>query len=268
MVYTKRLADIAAAYNIRYDYNFEAWRRFSGERKKKFEIGKITEEMVGENIMRNKLNYVRYYDDDLILEESDEGVLVCICGADTCHSLSKLYHTGTNEAFLVGSKCISLAEGQEDYINKKNCAKKNGLCDECKEPIVFRGKNKNITTKNNSRIYFNSRHIWECKKLCDNCCDIAFKKVIARQIEQNKILHEEEQARISKLKAEREENENIKKDPKNKHLLNISYDDKDKYKLQFGTLWDPKIKKWYWIGLIDKIPDEIKPLLIKDVHMI
>jgi len=147
MVYTKRLAEIAAPYNIKYDYNFEAWRRFSGERKKKFEIGKITEEMVGENIMRNKLNYVRYYDDDLILEESDDGVLVCICGEDTCHSLSKLYHSGTNEAFLVGSKCISLAEGQEDYINKKNCAKKNGLCDECKEPIVLRGKNKNKTTK-------------------------------------------------------------------------------------------------------------------------
>jgi hypothetical protein len=264
MVYTKRLAEIAAPYNIKYDYNFEAWRRFSGERKKKFEIGKITEEMVGENIMRNKLNYVRYYDDDLILEESDDGVLVCICGEDTCHSLSKLYHSGTNEAFLVGSKCISLAEGQEDYINKKNCAKKNGLCDECKEPIVLRGKNKNKTTKNISRIWFrlnlNQYMINLTEKLCDNCCGIAYKK-------QNEI----KQIKETRLKREREAEEvknKIKKDPKNKHLLNISYDDKDKYKLEFGTLWDPKIKKWYWIGLIEEIPDEIKPLLIKDVHMV
>jgi hypothetical protein len=249
MVYNKRMAEIAEPYNIAYNKDFEAWQRMLGiGGKKKFELGKITEKIVGENIMINKLNYVRYDDHDLVLKESDDGVLVCICGEDTCHSLSKLYHKGSGTAFLVGSKCITLAEGQEDYINLKKCAKKNGLCDECKEPIVFKGKNKNSTKKN----FVSS---------CDNCINIKKQELLEKLKKEN----EEARIRVAKLIAEREEYEIIKKDPKNKHLLNISYANKDKYK-EYCTGFDFKIKKWYWIGLIHKIPDEIKEFLIKDIH--
>ncbi len=38
--------------------------------------------------------------------------------------------------------------------------------------------------------------------------------------------------------------------------------DKAEHK-KFGTEWDAKIKKWYWVGLIDKIPDELMDKLIK-----
>ena len=41
--------------------------------------------------------------------------------------------------------------------------------------------------------------------------------------------------------------------------LNISFDDKDKYK-KYGTKWNPNVKKWYWSGCKDKLPPELIPL--------
>lgn len=270
MVYCKRLAEIAKPYDIEYNKDFDAWQRkpkpdMLGQYGRKFEIGKITELMVGENIMLNKINYVRFADKDLILEEAEGQVLVCICGEDSCHSLSKLYHSGTDTAFLVGSKCITLAEGQEDYINLKKCGIKNGLCEECKIPIVFKGKNKN-TTKNYGTIKISSitphYDVVNSYKLCDKCIDTLYTKLQTRILEKEKKEREEKKAREEAERAKRLEYEIIRKDPKNKHLLNISFAEKDKYR-EFGTEWDAKLKKWYWVGLIDKIPDEIKKFLIK-----
>lgn len=270
MVYCKRLAEIAKPYDIEYNKDYDAWQRKSAVTK--FEIGKITELMVGENIMQNKLNYVQYHDKDLTLEEAEGQVLVCICGEDSCHSLSKLYHRGTDTAFLVGSKCITLAEGQEDYINLKKCGKNNGLCDQCKIPIVFKGKNKN-TTKNyaTTKISSITSHydVVNSYKLCNKCIDTLYTKIQTRFLEKARKEREEREAKAKKEREEREaerakrlEYEIIRKDPKNKHLLNISFNEKDEYK-KFGTEWDAKIKKWYWVGLIDKIPDELMDKLIK-----
>jgi hypothetical protein len=76
--------------------------------------------------------------------------------------------------------------------------------------------------------------------------------------EELKKIREEREARMRKEREEKEEWE-----AENKHLLNISYADKDKYKLEFKTRWDPEIKKWYWIGLIADMPEKLKSKLIK-----
>lgn len=49
---------------------------------------------------------------------------------------------------------------------------------------------------------------------------------------------------------------------KRKIYLNISYADKDKYK-KLGTRWDADIKKWYWLGCVADMPQELFEKLIK-----
>jgi hypothetical protein len=40
--------------------------------------------------------------------------------------------------------------------------------------------------------------------------------------------------------------------------LNISYDEKDYYKIKYKTKWNADNKFWYWQGDRDNIPDELK----------
>ena len=239
----EKIAFLREKYDVVYDSEYGAWRRLVGGYQHKYDLGVITEYITGDNVLNKGHNFVDYNDADI-------NEKICICGCNRCHTLSKLYHEYSDNVFLVGSSCIKKAGGQEDYENIKRCVKMNGLCGECKAPLILRGKNKNKTTKHNSRIWLISQYIPETDKLCNNCCDTAQKIIIERRIER--------EARMRKEREEKEEWE-----AENKHLLNISYADKDKYKLEFKTRWDPEIKKWYWIGLIADMPEKLKSKLIK-----
>ena len=292
----EKIAFLLEKYDVVYDSEYGAWRRLVGGYQHKYDLGVITEYITGDNVLNKGHNFVDYNDADI-------NEKICICGCNRCHTLSKLYHEYSDNVFLVGSSCIKKAGGQEDYENIKRCVKVNGLCGECKAPLILRGINKNKTTKHNSRIWLISQYIPETDKLCNNCCDTAQKIIIERRIERDAIMRkkaeeelkkirEEREAkmrkereekeeweaerlkkikeweaeRLKKIRKEREEEERlekIRKDPKNKHLLNISYADKDKYKLEFKTRWDADIKKWYWIGLIADMPEILKSKLIK-----
>ena len=253
-------------YDVVYDSKYGAWRRLVGGYQHKYDLGVITEYITGDNVLNKGHNFVDYNDADI-----DEKI--CICGCNRCHTLSKLYHEYSDNVFLVGSSCIKKAGGQEDYENIKRCVKMNGLCGECKAPLILRGINKNKTTKHNSRTWLISKYIPETDKLCNNCCDTAEKIIYTRMIKEREEEEarkearmikeaEERKAKMIKEREEKERLEKIRKDPKNKHLLNISYADKDKYK-KLGTRWDADIKKWYWIGLITDMPEELMDKLIK-----
>lgn len=273
----KKIAFLQEKYDVIYDTNYDAWRRLVGGHNSKFELGIITEYITGDNVLETGHNFVDYTD-----KEIDEKI--CICGCNRCNTLNKLYHEYSDNVFLVGSSCIKKAGGQEEYESNKRCVKANGLCDECKAPLILRGRNKNKTTKHNSRIWLISQYIPETDKLCNNCCDTAQKIIITRmrkereeeeareearleKIEEEKNarfekINEEWKAKMRKDREEKERLEKIRKDPKNKHLLNISYADKDKYK-KLGTRWDADIKKWYWLGCVADMPQELFEKLIK-----
>lgn len=43
-----------------------------------------------------------------------------------------------------------------------------------------------------------------------------------------------------------------------KYYLNIEYEEKDDFKKQYNTKWDPEKKKWYWLGQISKMPQVLR----------
>lgn len=130
-------------YNVIYDTRYDAWRRLIGGDMTKFELGIITEYITKDNVLTKGHNFVKYQDEEI--EEK-----VCICGCNRCNTLNKLYHNYSDNVFLVGSKCITKAGGQEEYENNKKCAKKNGLCRECFVPIIYKGHRANAKKNNNN----------------------------------------------------------------------------------------------------------------------
>jgi len=80
-----------------------------------------------------------------------------------CEKLYRLYHRKTNICFLVGSVCIRKA-GHPNFINDLKCGKKNGFCNKCNTPLIFRGKRQNsdknhkgvcLSCRKYERIYIN-----------------------------------------------------------------------------------------------------------------
>jgi hypothetical protein len=141
-------------YNVYYSNHYHAYVRTEGIwDRKNYELGKITELITGENLLTNGESYVDY-------KHHKEVGHICICGCPLCSILYRLYHKSSHICFLVGSKCITKA-GHENFINDANCAKKNGICIECKCPLIIQGKRKNTDKKliNIIKICINCRKI-------------------------------------------------------------------------------------------------------------
>lgn len=123
-------------YNVYYNELKGAWVRSQGKwNRRDFELGIITKLITGDNILIKGESYVDYNED---LERGQ----ICICGCPMCEKLYRLYHRKTDICFLVGSVCIRKA-GHPNFINDLNCGKKNGFCNKCNTPLIFRGDRKN-----------------------------------------------------------------------------------------------------------------------------
>jgi hypothetical protein len=131
MEISKELVDkLKETYNVFYNNVLNAWTRSQGKwNRKDFDLGKVTELITGDNILTNGNSYVDYQ------ENTEEGH-ICVCDCPLCSILYRLYHKQTDICFLVGSKCIEKA-GHDNFMKNAKCAKKNGICVECKFPLIL-----------------------------------------------------------------------------------------------------------------------------------
>lgn len=146
----EKLKTLYEVYRVYWSPGFNCWMREqtrSGN-EKKFELGEITKLITGENILTKGESYVN------INEDAIEGLSTCICGCCKCGGLYKIYNSNTDDAFLVGSKCVEKA-GHENFVSDLKCAKRNGRCKYCNVPLRFNGPRSNSKNKYN--------------KVCNDC---------------------------------------------------------------------------------------------------
>ena len=215
-------------YNLYYDHTEHAWMRSDGKwDKKSFDLGAVTKLITGENVMTKGNSYVQF----LALKIHGS---VCVCGCPLCNFLYPMYHKKTNICFMVGSECIKKA-GHENFVHDLKCAAKNGICLDCQQPLVFQGKRKNCNKKDS-----------RCR-----CIECYNKKKL---LEMHALRVREEERREEKRIREQERLSRIQK-----VFLNISYENKDKYKI-YNTKWDCEAKLWYWEGDINDLPEPLVAL--------
>jgi len=215
-------------YNLYYDYDLHAWMRSEGKwDKKSFDLGVVTKLITGENVMTKGNSYVRF------LAEKIDGN-ICVCGCPLCVFLYPMYHKKTHVCFMVGSECIRKA-GHENFVHDLKCAARNGVCLDCQQPLIFQGSRKNCDKK-------------ESRSRCIEC----YKKKRIRALEEERV--REEERREEKRVREQERLNRIQK-----VFLNITFKEKDKYKI-YVTRWDCEAKLWYWQGDFNDLPDPLVAL--------
>jgi len=215
-------------YNVFYDENQRAWMRSGGKwDKKSYDLGVVTKLITGENVMTKGNSYVQF------LAEKIDGN-ICVCGCPLCVFLYPMYHKKTHVCFMVGSECIKKA-GHQNFVHDLKCAARNGVCLDCQQPLIFQGSRKN------------------CDKKASRCrCLECYEK---KQL----IEHEERQVALRIVNEIRRRDEEERLSRIQKVLLNITFKDKDKYKI-YGTKWDCEAKLWYWKGDINDLPDQLVAL--------
>jgi hypothetical protein len=233
-------------YNVFYNENQGAWMRSEGKwEKKTYDLGVVTKLITGENVMTKGNSYVKYSGDKI------DG-RICVCGCPFCIYLYPMFHVQTHTCFMVGSECIKKA-GHENFVHDLKCAAKNGICLDCQQPLVFQGKRKNCNKKEN-------------RSACIEC-DTKKKLIIEeeRQVryekrrEEELLIEKERQIalRIANEIRRRDEQERLSRIQK--VFLNITFKEKDKYKI-YNTRWDCEAKLWYWEGDINDLPDPLVAL--------
>ena len=215
-------------HNLYYDEDQHAWMRSEGKwDKKNFELGAVTKLITGENVMTKDNSYVQY----LALKIHGN---VCVCGCPLSMYLYPMYHKKTNICFMVGSECIKRA-GHEHFVHDLKCAAKNGVCLDCQQPLIFMGNRKNCDKK--------ASRCW-----CLEC------------YEKKKLFEHEEEQRVQRnINQQRRRDEEERLSRIQKVFLNISYENKDMYKI-YGTKLDCEAKLWYWKGDINDLPDPLVAL--------
>lgn len=169
----------------------QAYMRSGGRWVKNEEhLGSVTELITGDNIYKKSSKYYCNYDDHQIPGS------ICICGCNLCTTLYRLTHIN-GISFMVGSSCITKA-GFDDFSNDVKCAKRNGLCIECKKPLILGGKRRN-SSKSISPICF------ECRKIYED------RKKLEREREIREAVKQEREWRERENERKREEYERIRR---------------------------------------------------------
>jgi len=225
-------------YNVEYDEKNKFWRRTISGKVRVQNIKDVMTIITGEEPTVS--NTFVDYKNNIV-----KGGRVCICGCGHCHNLYKLFDKKTHTCFLLGSDCINLTH--LNYSNDLKCGEKNGYCEECGIPLRLNGDRKNYNKK-------------RCDDTCNHCYDA--KQLVIRQQK----MQRDKQREIQKLEESRIHYEKIMQEHEEQLnriqtiFLNISFEDKDKYKSLYRTRWNPDKKLWHWTGDINDFPPELIPL--------
>jgi len=251
-------------YNVFYNENQGAWMRSEGRwEKKSYDLGVVTKLITGENVMTKGNSYVKYSGDKI------DG-RICVCGCPFCIYLYPMFHVHTHTCFMVGSECIKKA-GHENFVNNLNCGKKNGFCSNCAIPLVFQGSRKNCDKKENRTACIECDSKQKLIELEEERVREKERREKQRIREEERQVREEERREEQRLKDKERQvalrivNEIRRRDEEErlsriqKVLLNITFKEKDKYKI-YGTRWDCEAKLWYWEGDINDLPDPLVAL--------